>query len=54
MATKPDKSNPKAAFVKLTPSMTREQKVKILIDALSRCGLKIKPGVTKSPKGGPA
>ena len=47
MATKPGKSNPKAAFVKLTPSMTREQKVKILIDVLNRCGLKVKPSASK-------
>jgi hypothetical protein len=42
MTTMPDEHQPKAVLVKLTPVMTREQKLKNLVDALQKQGIKIK------------
>ena len=47
MATNPDKPNAKPVFTKLTPNMTREQKVKNLKLALERSGIKVEPDAKK-------
>ncbi len=52
MATNPDKPNAKPVFTKLTPNMTREQKVKNLKLALERSGFTVHPSKKQKGAGG--
>ena len=52
MATNPDKPNAKPVFTKLTPNMTREQKVKNLISAFENSGFTVHPSEKQNGDGG--
>ena len=52
MATNPDNPNAKPVFTKLTPNMTREQKVKNLISALENSGFTVHPSEKQKGDGG--
>ena len=52
MATKPDKLITKPVLAKLTPNMTREQKVKNLISALENSGFTVHPSKKQKGDGG--
>ena len=54
MATNSGKPIIKPVLAKLTPDMTREQKVKNLISVLRRSGIKVELGASKSSQGGSA
>jgi hypothetical protein len=54
MATKSDHPSTKPVFVKLTPSMTREQKVQSLVDAMEKSGVTIHSSEIRGGKGGSA